>query len=119
MPKKFNQHVDDLTKDTQDYIESVIAYYKLDAYKKSAKAISALIRFIAFVAIFVLFFAFLLIGVSLYLGDLLHNMYLGFFCVALFNLLIMLFILTKGRKLIDKVVLAFFSEIFSDIKKED
>lgn len=117
MPKKFNQHVEDLSSDSKEYIESLIAYYKLDAYKKSAKSISALLRFFAFVGIFLLFFSFLLIGCALLLGEVLGNMYLGFFCMALLNLIIMLFIMTIGKKIIDKIVLAFLVEIFQDLKK--
>lgn len=119
MPKKINQHVDDLSADTQEYIESLIDYYKLDAFKKSAKAVSALLRFLAFTGIFLLFFAFLLIGLALLIGDLLDNIYLGFFCMALLNLIIMLFILANGKKIIDKIVLSFFAEIFKDLTTEE
>lgn len=119
MPKKFKQHVEDLSSDSKEYIESLIAYYKLDAYKKSAKAISALLRFFAFIGIFLLFFAFLLIGCALFVGELLGNLYLGFFCMAVLNLIIMLFILTIGKKLINKLVLTFLSEIFQDVKTEE
>ena len=114
MPSQLNQHVENLSSDTQDYIKSLIAYYKLDAYKKSAKATSALLRFLVFAGIFLLFFAFLLIGFALLIGELLDSFYLGFFCMALFNLIIMLFVATKGKKWIDKIVLSFFSEIFKD-----
>lgn len=119
MPKKFNQHVEDLSSDSKEYFESLIAYYKLDAFKKSAKAISALLRFFAFVGIFLLFFAFLLIGCALFLGELLGSIYLGFFCVALLNLIFVLLILTVGKKLFDKLVLTFLSEIFQDVKTEE
>lgn len=119
MPNKFNQHVDNLSADTQEYLESLVAYYKLDAYKKSAKAISALLRFLAFTGIFLLFFAFLLIGFALLIGELLDNFYLGFFCMALLNLIILLFIATSGKKLIDKIVLSFFAEIFEDLTSEE
>ena len=119
MPSKINEHVKNLSTDSQEYIESLIAYYKLDAFKKSAKAISALLRFIAFLAIFLLFFTFLMIGVSLFLGDILDSTYLGFLCVAGFNFILLIYILTIGKKLIDKIVLRFLSEIFSDVNLKE
>lgn len=119
MPNEFNQHVDDLSADSKEYIDSLIAFYKLDAYKKSAKAISVLLRFIIFAGFFLLFFAFLLVGFALLIGNFLDNYYLGFFAMALLNILLVLFILTKGRKLIEKVVLSFFAEIFQDINTKE
>jgi hypothetical protein len=118
MPKKLNEHVEDLSADTQEYIESLIDYYKLDAYKKSAKAISTLLRFFAFLSIFLMFFAFLLIGFALFIGELLNSIYLGFFSMALFNLIVLLFITTNGKKLIDRIVLSYFGEIFKDIDQQ-
>lgn len=120
MPKEFNQHVNDFSADSKEYIESLIAYYKLDAYKKSAKAISVLLRFIVFAGFFLLFFGFLLVGFALLVGNFLDNYYLGFFAMALLNLLFILYVLTAGKSLIEKMVLSFFAEIFQDIDpKED
>lgn len=119
MPNNFNQHVDDLSEDTREYIQSLISYYKLDAYKKSAKAIAVLLRFIVFSGFFLLFFAFLLIGLALLVGSYLNNYYLGFFSMALLNLLLILFVLTGGKKIIEKIVLSFFAEIFQDINNKE
>lgn len=119
MPSKLQDHVEHLTEDSKNYLEALIEYYKLDAYKKSAKATSALLRFIVVSGVFLLFFGFLSVGVAILLGDLLNQLYLGFFIVAAFNLLLVLFFATKGRKLIDRFVLTLFGEIFSSIEEEN
>lgn len=119
MPFKLQDHVEHLTEDSKNYLEALVEYYKLDAYKKSAKATSALLRFIVVSGVFLLFFGFLSVGVAILLGDLLNQLYLGFFIVAAFNLLLVLFFATKGRKLIDRFVLTVFGEIFSSIEEEN
>ncbi|MFO7701722.1 MAG: phage holin family protein [Psychroflexus maritimus] len=119
MPFKLQDHVEHLTEDSKNYLEALVEYYKLDAYKKSAKASSALLRFIVVSGVFLLFFGFLSVGVAILLGDLLNQLYLGFFIVAAFNLLLVLFFATKGRKLIDRFVLTVFGEIFSSIEEEN
>ena len=119
MPSKINEHVKNLSTDSQEYIESLIAYYKLDAFKKSAKAISALLRFIAFLAVFLLFFTFLMISASLLLGEIFDSNYLGFLCVAGINFILLVYILTIGKKLIDRIVLRFLSEIFSEVNLKE
>ncbi|NGZ89452.1 phage holin family protein [Psychroflexus maritimus] len=119
MPFKLQDHVEHLTEDSKNYLEALVEYYKLDAYKKSAKASSALLRFIVVSGVFLLFFGFLSVGVAILLGDLLNQLYLGFFIVAAFNLLLVLFFATKGRKLIDRFVLTVFGEIFSSTEEEN
>lgn len=116
MPTEFNQHVDELTNDSKAYIKSMLAYYKLDAYKKSAKTMSVLLRIFVFAGFFLLFFAFLLVGFALFIGELVSNYYFGFFAMALLNLLLILFVLTKGKKMIEKMVLSIFAEIFQKQK---
>lgn len=111
---QLNQRFQDISEETREYIETSIEYYKLDAYKKTAKGTSALLRYFFVLGVFLLFFSFLMIGIALFLGDLINSSFYGFFIVAGFNLLLFFLLLTKGRKLFDKLVLTIFSEIFSD-----
>ncbi len=111
---QLNQRFQDISEETREYIETSIEYYKLDAYKKTAKGTSALLRYFFVLGVFLLFFSFLMIGIALFLGDLIGSSFYGFFIVAGFNLLLFFLLLTKGRKLFDKLVLTIFSEIFSD-----
>lgn len=119
MPSQFNKHVNDLSKDTKEYIESLIAFYKLDAYKKSAKGVSVLLRFVIFAGFFLLFFAFLLVGIALLVGNYLNSYYLGFFSMALFNIILIILVSTIGKKWIEKIVLSFFAEIFEDFRDNE
>lgn len=111
---QLNQRFQDISKETKEYIESSIEYYKLDAYKKTTKGASALLRYFSMFGVFLLFFSFLMIGVALLAGSLLGDTYYGFFIVAGFNLLLFIILITRGRKLFDSIVLSIFSEIFSD-----
>ncbi|MGM0635517.1 MAG: phage holin family protein [Bacteroidota bacterium] len=114
MREKLHTHFDNITEDGRNYLESLVEYYKLDTFKKSAKATSALLRFIIVGGIFLLMFAFISIGIAILVGDLIGHLYVGFFIVAGVNLLLMIFMATKGRKIIDRLVLRIFSEIFVD-----
>lgn len=118
MAFKIQDHIEGLSEDAKDYIESSVEYYKLDAYKKTAKATSALLKFFIISGIFLLFFAFLLIAIAIWLGELLDSMYLGFFIVAGVNLLLIIFFSSVGKKLIDGFVLRLFGEIFASIEDE-
>jgi hypothetical protein len=111
---QLNQRFQNISSETKEYIETSIEYYKLDAYKKTAKGTSALLRYFFVLGVFLLFFSFLMIGVALFLGSLLGDSFYGFFIVAGFNLLLFIILLTRGRKLFDSIVLSIFSEIFSD-----
>lgn len=112
---KIGEHLNNLSDDAKTYIESEIAYYKLDAYKKLIKATSSLLKFVINVGIILLIFAFLSIGLGLFLGELFHHYYIGFFIVAGIYLFLLLLSLTLGRPIIEKFVLKIYNRIFEDI----
>lgn len=118
MALKIQSHVEALSEDAKAYLEALIDYYKLDAYKKSAKATSALLQFIVVSGIFLLFFAFLSIALAILIGDLIGIMYVGFFIVSAINLILVFFFLSNGKKLIDRFVLKVFGEIFASEEDE-
>lgn len=64
------------------YTETSIELYKLQAVDKSADIISSLVSRLAIGFAVAMFTLFLNIGISILLGDLLNNMYLGFFIVS-------------------------------------
>ena len=113
--KKLGQHLNNLSDDAKTYIESEIAYYKLDAYKKLIKATSSILRIVINSGILILVFAFLSIGLSLYLGELLGYYYVGFLIVAGVYILIFILMLIFGKPLIEKKVLKIYNLIFDDI----
>lgn len=113
--KKLGQHLNNLSDDTKTYIESEIAFYKLDAYKKLIKATSLILRFVLNQIILILMFLFISIGISLFLGNLLGYYYLGFLIIAGVYILIFLFLLIFGKPIIEKKVLKIYNLIFKDV----
>ena len=113
--KKLGQHLNNLSDDTKTYIESEIAFYKLDAYKKIIKATSSILRIVVNSGILILVFAFLSIGLSLFLGKMLGFYYQGFLIVAGIYIVILFLMLIFGKSIIEKSVLKIFNQIFEDI----
>ena len=113
--KKIGEHLNDLSDDAKTYIKSEIAFYKLDAYKKLIKATSSILKIVINSGILILVFAFLSIGLSLFLGRLLGLYYIGFLIVAGFYAIIFILMFIFGKPFIDKIVLRIYNKIFEDI----
>ncbi|RRO15015.1 phage holin family protein [Flavobacteriaceae bacterium 14752] len=113
--KKIGQHLNNLSDDAKTYIESEIAYFKLDAYKKLIKATSALLRFVVNAGIVLLIFAFLSIGLGLLLGKLIGYYYVGFFIIAGIYFILLLIMIFFGKSFIQNSVLKIYNRIFEDI----
>lgn len=113
--KKINEHFQNLSEDAQTYIESEIAYQKLDLFKKLVKATSLLLHYIINSSILLLAFAFLLIGLSLWLGYSLGYYFLGFLIVSGVLFIITVLMVIFAKPLFEKRVLKIFNEIFSDL----
>ena len=113
--QNMGEHLNNLSDDAKTYIESEVAYYKLDAYKKLIKATSSLLKFLINAGIVLLIFAFLSIGLGLLLGKLIGYYYVGFFIIAGIYFVILLLILIFGKPFIEKSVLKIYNQIFEDI----
>lgn len=70
------------------YGKSSFELLKLNAIQKSASIISVLTVRIILVLFLVLVILNLNIGAALWLGNILHNLYFGFFCIAGFYLIV-------------------------------
>ncbi|MFY7732996.1 MAG: hypothetical protein ACOVSR_05895 [Bacteroidia bacterium] len=84
------------------YGKSSFELLKLKALQKSASIISVLTVRIILVLFMVLVILNLNIGVALWLGNILNNMYFGFFCVAAFYLVIVGILCVFLNKFIQK-----------------
>ncbi len=84
------------------YGKSSFELLKLKALQKSASIISVLTVRIILVLFMVLVILNLNIGVALWLGNVLNNMYFGFFCVAAFYLVIVGILCVFLNKFIQK-----------------
>lgn len=72
----------------EDYAKTSFELYKLKTISKSAAVISTFISRGSVVVAISLFMVFVNIGLAIWLGDILGKLYLGFFCIALFYVLL-------------------------------
>ncbi len=112
---KISKHFENLSNDAKSYLESELAYYKLDAYKKLIKATSFILSFIVIVSVFLVLLSFLSLAFGLWLGELLNHYYLGFLIIAGFYFVIFILLLLFGKQFITNRVLKIFNHIFEDI----
>jgi len=109
--KDISNHINDLNDNIQAYIDSMLEYYKLEAFKNLTKGSSKFIKLIVFGSIFLIFLAFVSIGLALLIGKALENFALGFFIMGGFFLFVFLLLVIFGSKLIDKIILKEFSKM--------
>ncbi|WP_070097865.1 phage holin family protein [Nonlabens marinus] len=105
MSKSIKENFEDLSLTAQNYIESSIAYYRLDFFKKSMKvAIDSSHKLIlAFFLLIALLF--LSVALSIYLGDLVGNLALGYIIVGLFYIVITLLCAAFLKPVLRKIIL--------------
>ncbi|SHI67949.1 Putative Holin-X, holin superfamily III [Mesonia phycicola] len=109
--KDISNHINDLNDNIQAYIDSMLEYYKLEAFKNLTKGSSQFIKLIVFGSIFLIFLAFVSIGLALLIGKALENFALGFFIMGGFFLFVFILLIVFGSKLIDKMILKEFSKM--------
>jgi len=112
--KKLSEHFDNLSEDAKVYIESELAYYKLDIYKKSIKGTSFLLRFFVNSALILLSFTFFFVGISLLVGYLIGYYFLGFIIVSVLLFIFALIMKKYSKPLFEKRILKIFNYIFKD-----
>lgn len=112
--------IQELKDSIRAFAESNAEYYKLNLYKKAVKAVTSLVSavLIGFLGIF--FLLFLSISVAVHISAALDQPSAGFYIVTGFYLLLIIFMLVIGRKLIEKKFLIKSSrKIFKDQKPPD
>ena len=72
----------------EDYTRTTVELAKLNTVDTTADVLSSLLSRLAVSIVFVMFIFLINIGLSLWIGELLHNTYYGFFIVSGFYLLI-------------------------------
>ncbi|MDR1782899.1 MAG: phage holin family protein [Dysgonamonadaceae bacterium] len=118
--KKASTLFEEMRDDVSSYVQNTIEIAKLEAFEKLAKgsAVAAHSLILLFIALFVLLLVFVTAG--LYLGELLQNMWMGFGIVSLFNLLLLLIIMSAGKKIkssITNKIISFLMEKNDDDDK--
>jgi len=115
MAKKVNEHIEDLSDDSKAYLRSLIEYYKLDALKKSTKAIAALLRIAINGSLLLLLFMFLSIGLSFFIGELIDSIGYGFMIMGGFYLTLLIIFAIISKPLRESLSLKFINKIiYSD-----
>ncbi|WP_194851595.1 hypothetical protein [Nonlabens antarcticus] len=119
MSKTIKENFEDLSTTGQRYIESSIAFYKLDFFKKaitvavdgSHKLILAFFLLIALL--------FLSIAAGIYIGGLLDSLPLGYLIIGLFYIFIMIISAYTLKPILRKIILKRASiSYFNDKKKK-
>jgi len=110
--KSITDNIQEFTTATQSYIESSISYHKLDIYKKLMRGVVSsthkiLIGFVLLIAVL-----FLSIALSIYLGEFLDSIALGYLIVGLFYMIIVLCIALFMKPVIESKLLRKTSEQF-------
>ena len=116
MAKKVKDHFEDLTDDSKAYLRSLLEYYRLDALKKSTKAIATLIRLAVKGLLLLLLFMFLSIGLSFLVGNYVQSVAYGFMIVGGIYLILLIIFAIIAKPLSESFSLKF---IYNIIKAED
>jgi len=89
---------------TTDYLQTRAELVKLKAIKKSSALASGLISKLILAMFLVFFLMIFNIGVALWLGELLHKTYYGFFALAGFYLIVGLIVYASRQKLLKEPI---------------
>jgi hypothetical protein len=115
--KGIKENLNEFTETAQDYIESSIAYYQLDFYKKSMKGIidgahKAILAFFLLIALL-----FLSVALSIFIGNQIGSLAGGYLIVGAFYLVVMLLAAMFLKPLLTRVILERTSEsVFNNQK---
>lgn len=89
-----------LYKKAKDYTETSIALYRLNAIDKTADVVSSLFARLVLILVVAMFTLFINIALSLYIGKLLNEIYLGFLIVSGVYLILSVVIFYYSDKLL-------------------
>ncbi len=118
MSKSIKDNFEDLTSTAQTYFASSIAYYKLDFFKKMMKvAIDASHKLVlAFFLLIALLF--ISVAASIYIGDLLDSIPLGYVIVGAFYLVLVVISAYTLKPILQRIILARASKSYFNDKKQ-
>ena len=111
--------VDMLYEKAKSYTETSAELLALKTVNKTADVLSSLTSIIIFVMVFVMFTLFVNIGLSLLIGSLLNEYYLGFFIISAFYFVLALVLYVFKNKLIKMPVTNLIIEKLLKSKKSD
>lgn len=117
---KLTDHIEELSDHLEAYVNSMVAYYKLDFFKKFMKGFSALVKLLIVGSIFLFFLGFLSIAFAILIGKSLGSLSAGFFIIGAFYFIAFVVLLIFWRHLVEGIFLEKFSRfIFNESEFED
>jgi polyferredoxin len=119
MAKKVKDHFEDLTDDSKAYLKSLLEYYRLDALKKSTKAIATLLRIAIKGSLLLLFFAFVSIGLSFLIGQFVDSVAYGFLIMGGIYLILLIIFAIIAKPLSESFSLKFIYNIINAEDEDD
>ncbi|MEA3450905.1 MAG: phage holin family protein [Bacteroidota bacterium] len=118
--KDLNDYYKVLKRDLTKYVELKVDLYKIDFIESFSKIFSKVVTISISFFLGIIFLAFLLFSLGLYLGKLLGAYHWGFLIVAgIFLLIAILFILFRNVILTNPLINTFFSAFFDKEKNKN
>ncbi len=118
MGKGISEHFSEFTSATQDYVETTIRYQKLDLYKKGLKTGISVGYILVLLIIGLIALLFLSIAVSIFIGEALDNLGLGYLIVGIFYIIVMIITAYTIKPRIEKMLLKKTSASLFGIKSD-
>lgn len=108
-----SNHLSSIYKDLKAYIDARYRYIKLDASEKLIRIVSSLTLIVVLILIFSLALLFFFIAMAFYIGNILHDNFLGFLIVAgIFVFLLLLLILLRKPLIVHPIQKSMLKSIF-------
>lgn len=102
--RNFTENLNKVGEKAIEYGEYRIDYYKLLLYKSIVKMSRSIFLFFLAGAIILITFIFISLGLSLLIGEALGNLAYGFLIMGGFFLVLLVLVMTFGKKLIEKLI---------------
>ena len=110
--EELEQNTENIRKETQEYIESNLAYYKLKSFKVAMKSTTLILKITLMVLFLLMVLLFCSIAGAFAIGTYFGSNALGFLTVGGIYLLFTLLVFLFKDKIIERPILEKFSEIF-------
>jgi ABC-type multidrug transport system fused ATPase/permease subunit len=110
--EEIKDNLEDIQENTQAYIETSLAYYKLWGFKVAMKSTTLLFKFALIAICLMIVLLFVSVAGALALGHLVDSAVLGFLMVAGIYLVLAFLLFLIKDKIVEGPILEKFSEIF-------
>ena len=113
------QDFEKLRKDVYQYIRNQLDLIKLKMTENTSRTVSAIILGLILFGLASLFFLFISIALTIFLGKITGQMYYGFLIVAGMYFLLMFFLIIFRKSLIEKPVIRTVAQIFFEDEEDN